>query len=128
MLVKFKVNGDPAVVVSQLKGGRVRGLAVTSPARHPVMPDLPTMAEAGVPGIEAVIWTGFEAPAGTPAAVVRKFRDVVARVLGLPEIRERMAAMAIDPSGNTPEEFRKIIAADIAKWTAVARAANIKAD
>ena len=120
--------GDPAVLVSQMKGGRVRGLAVTSPARHPVLPDLPTMAEAGVAGIEAVIWTGFHAPAGTPAAVIRKFRDEVVRVLGLPEIRERFAAMAIDPSGITPEEYRKIIAADIAKWTAVAKAGNIKAD
>ncbi len=120
--------GDPAVLVSQLKGGRVRGLAVTSPARHPVMPDLPTMAEAGVPGIEVVIWTGFHAPAGTPVAVIRKFRDEVARVIRLPDIGERLAAMAIDPSGNTPEEYRKIIASDIAKWTAVAKASNIRAD
>ncbi len=120
--------GDPAVIVTQLKSGRVRGLAVTSPARHPVLPDLPTMAEAGVEGMEAIIWTGFHAPARTPAGAVRKFRKEVVRVLGLPEMRERMAAMAIDPSGNTPEEYRRIIAADIAKWTAVARAANIKAD
>ncbi len=120
--------GDPAVIVTQLKSGRLRGLAVTSPARHPVLPDLPTMAEAGVAGMEAIIWTGFHAPARTPAAAIRKFRYEVVRVLGLPEIHERMAAMAIDPSGNTPEEYRKIIAADIAKWTAVAKAANIKAD
>jgi len=120
--------GDPAVIVTQLKSGRVRGLAVTSPARHPVLPDLPTMAEAGIAGMEAIIWTGFHAPARTPTAAIRKFRDEVVRVLGLPEIRERMAAMAIDPSGNTPEEYRRIIAADIAKWTAVAKAANIRAD
>ena len=120
--------GDPAVIVTQLKSGRVRGLAVTSPARHPVLPDLPTMAEAGVAGMEAIIWTGFHAPARAPTAAIRKFRAEVVRVLGLPEIRERMVAMAIDPSGNTPEEYRKVIAADIAKWTAVAKAANIKAD
>lgn len=120
--------GDPAVIVSQLKAGRVRGLAVTSPARHPVLPELPTMAEAGVDGMEAIIWTGFHAPARTPVAAIRRFREDVARVLGMPEIRERMAAMAIDPSGNTPEEYRRIIAADIRKWTAVAKAANIKAD
>ncbi len=120
--------GDPAVLVSHLKSGRVRGLAVTSSTRHPVLPDLPTMAEAGVAGIEVIIWTGFHAPAGAPAAVIKRFRDEVVRVLGLPEIRERMAAMAIDPSGNTPEEYRKIIASDIAKWTAVAKAGNIRAD
>jgi len=120
--------GDPAVIVTQLKSGRVRGLAVTSPARHPVLPDLPTMAEAGVAGMEAIIWTGFHAPARAPAAAIRKFRDGVVRTLALPEIRERMAAMAIDPSGNTPEEYRAIIAADIAKWAAVAKSANIRAD
>ena len=120
--------GDPAVIVALLKAGRVRGLAVTSPARHPVLPELPTMAEAGAEGMEAIIWTGFHAPAAVPAAAIRRFRDDVVRTLGLPEIRERMAAMAIDPSGNTPEEYRKIIAADIRKWTAVAQAANIKAD
>jgi len=120
--------GDPAVIVSQLKSGRVRGLAVTSPARHPVLPELPTMAEAGIADMEVIIWTGFHAPARTPTRAIGKFRDVVVRVLGLPEIRERMAAMAIDPSGNTPEEYRRIIAADLAKWTAVAKAANIRAD
>jgi tripartite-type tricarboxylate transporter receptor subunit TctC len=119
---------DPAVAVSQLKAGRVRGLAVTSAARHPVWPELPTLAEAGVPGIEVILWTGFHAPARAPTATVRKFRDKVVQVIGLPEIRERLAAMAVDPSGNTPEEYRRIIAADIAKWTAVAKAANIKAD
>lgn len=120
--------GDPAVIVTQLKAGRVRGLAVTSPARHRLLPELPTMAEAGVEGMEAIIWTGFHAPARAPAVAIRRFRGDVVRVLGYPEIRERFAAMAIDPSGNTPEEYRKIIAADIRKWTAVAKAANIKAD
>ena len=119
---------DPAVAVTQLKAGRVRGLAVTSATRHPVWPEIPTLAEAGVPGIEVILWTGFHAPARAPTAVIRKFRDEVVRVIGLPEIRERLAAMAVDPSGNTPEEYRRIIAADIAKWTAVAKAANIKAD
>ena len=120
--------GDPATIVGLMKAGRVKALAVTSAARHPAWPELPTLAEAGVPDIEVILWTGFHAPARTPAAVVRKFRDEVVRVIGLPEIRERLAAMAIDPSGNTPEEYRRIIAADIAKWTAVAKAANIKAD
>jgi tripartite-type tricarboxylate transporter receptor subunit TctC len=118
---------DPPPVVGPLKGGRVRGLAVTSAKRHPAFPDLPTMTEAGV-DIEVMLWTAFLAPAGTPAAVVRRIRDEVARVVKITEVRERFAAMGIDPVANTPEEFRRIMAADIAKWTAVAKAANIKAE
>jgi tripartite-type tricarboxylate transporter receptor subunit TctC len=119
---------DPPPVIGPLKGGKVRGLAVTSATRHPNWPELPTMAEAGVAGVEVRLFTGFLAPAGTPAAIVQRLQEEVARVVNLPEIRERLAAMAIDPVGNTSEEFARIIAADIAKWTAVAKAANIKAD
>jgi tripartite-type tricarboxylate transporter receptor subunit TctC len=118
---------DPPPVVGPLKGSRVRALAVTSAKRHPGFPSLPTMVEAGV-DIEVMLWTAFLAPAGTPAAVVRRVRDEVVRVVKLPEVRERFAAMGIDPVANTPEEFRRIMAADIAKWTAVAKAANIKAE
>ena len=119
---------DPPPATGPLAGGRVRGLAITSAARHPAWPELPTMAEAGIADIEIVLWSGLLAPAGTPAAVVRKLQDEVARVVRLPEIRERLATLAVDPAGNTSEEFARIIAADIAKWTAVAKAANIKAD
>jgi tripartite-type tricarboxylate transporter receptor subunit TctC len=119
---------DPPPATGPLAGGRVRGLAVTSAARHPSWPDLPTMAEAGIPDIEIVLWSGLLAPAGTPAPIVKKLQEEVARVVRLPEIRDRLASMVIDPVGNTSDEFARIIAADIAKWTAVAKAANIKAD
>ncbi len=119
---------DPPPVTGPLAGGRVRGLAITSAARHPAWPDLPTLAEAGVPDIEIVLWSGLLAPAGTPAAIVKKLQNEVARVVRLAEIRERLAGLAIDPVGNSSEEFARIIAADIVKWTAVAKAANIKAD
>jgi len=119
---------DPPPLAGPLKGGRLRALAVTSPRRHPSWPDVPTMMEAGIPDIDIVIWTGFLAPAGTPAAIVKRLQDEVARVVRLPEIRERLNGMGVDPVGNTSEEFGRIIAADIAKWTAVAKAANIKAD
>ena len=119
---------DPPPVVGQLKAGRLRALAVTSAARQPQWPELPTLAEAGVPDIEVILWTGFQAPSKTPVAVVKKLRDEVARVVHLPEIKERFAVMAIEPSGNSPEEYKRIIASDIKKWTAVAKAANIKAD
>jgi tripartite-type tricarboxylate transporter receptor subunit TctC len=119
---------DPPPLVGQLKAGRVRALAVTSAARHPSYPDVPTMAEAGAPGIEVILWTGFHVPIKTPPAVVRKLHAEISRVIRLPDSVERLATMAIDPSGNTPEEFRRVIAADIEKWAAVAKAANIKAD
>ena len=119
---------DPPPVTAAIKSGRLRALAVTSPKRHPSWPDVPTMMEAGIPDIDIVIWTGFLAPVGTPAAVVKRLQDEVARVVRLPEIRERLNGMGVDPVGNSSEEFARIIAADIAKWTAVARAANIKAD
>jgi tripartite-type tricarboxylate transporter receptor subunit TctC len=119
---------DPPPLAGPLKSGRLRALAVTSPRRHPSWPDVPTMMEAGIPDIDIVIWTGFLAPAGTPAAIVKRLQDEVARVVRLPEIRERLNGMGVDPVGNTSEEFGRVIAADIAKWTAVAKAANIKAD
>jgi tripartite-type tricarboxylate transporter receptor subunit TctC len=119
---------DPPPAIGPLKGGRVRGLAVTSATRDPSMPELPTLSEAGGPDVEIRLFTGFLAPAATPSAIVKRLQQEVARVVKLPEIKERLDQMAIVPSGNTPEEFRQIIARDIAKWTAVAKAANIKAD
>ncbi len=119
---------DPPPAIGLLKSGKARGLAVTSATRHPNWPELPTLAEAGIPDFEIRLFTGFLAPAGTPPAIVRRLQREVARVVRLPEIRSRLNEMAIDPSGNTPEEFRGIIARDIKKWTAVARAADIKAD
>jgi len=119
---------DPPPAIGPLKGGKVKGLAVTSAKRDPSMPDLPTLAEAGVPDVEIRLFTGFLAPAATPSAIVKRLQQELARVVKLPEIKERLDQMAIVPSGSTPEEFRGIIARDIAKWTAVAKAANIKAD
>src|SRR4029078_5457962 len=111
-----------------VRSGRRRALSVTSARRRPSWPDVPTMMEAGIPDIEIVIWTGFLVPAGTPAPVVKRLQEENARVVRLPESRERLGGMGVDPVGNTSEEFGRIIAADIAKWTAVAKAANIRAD
>jgi len=119
---------DPPPISAHIKSGKLRALAVTSARRHPSWPDVPTMMEAGIPDTDIVIWTGFLAPAGTPAAIVRRLQDEVARVVRLPDIRERLNGLGVDPVGNSSEEFGRIIAADIAKWTAVAKAANIKAD
>jgi len=119
---------DPPPVIGPIKGGRVRALAVTASKRDPAWPEVPTLAEAGGPDVEIRLFTGFHAPAATPRATVDRLQQEVARVVKIPEIRERLEQMSIVPSGNTSEEFRAIIAREIDKWTAVAKAANIKAD
>ena len=117
---------DPPPVVGSLKGGKVRGLAITSAVRHPAFPDIPTMAEAGMSDMEIKIWMALFVPAHTPAGVVKKLQEEVVRVVRLPEIRERLATLMVDPVGSSSEELGRTVAADIAKWTAVARSANIK--
>jgi tripartite-type tricarboxylate transporter receptor subunit TctC len=119
---------DSPPVVGQIRAGKLRGLAVTSPKRAAFMPDLPTVIEAGVPDFEVVLWTSLFAPAGTPAAIVRKLQAEIAKILQIPEIRERMTAIGIDPIGGTPEELAAQLGADLARWTKVARTAGIKAD
>jgi tripartite-type tricarboxylate transporter receptor subunit TctC len=119
---------DPPPSAGALKAGRLRGLAITTPVRHPSWPDIPTLAEAGIPDVAFVTWFGLFLPARAPQAIARKLRDELARALALPDVRERFATLGVDPSGMPGEEFAKVIAADIARWTAVARAANIKAN
>ena len=119
---------DPPPAAGPIKSGTVRPLAVTSARRHPGFPDVPTMAEAGVPNMEVPVWTAFFLPAKTPPAIVARLQKEVARVVQTPEVRERFAGMGIEPVGGTAEELGRQVASDIAKWTAVARAANIKND
>lgn len=119
---------DPPPLLGALKSGKVRGLAVTWATRHPSFPDLPTMAEAGIPDMVVPIWMGLFLPAGTPSAIVHKLRDEVASSLASPDVREKMGSMGVDPSGMQPAEFSQFVASEIKRWTAVAKAANITAD
>ena len=119
---------DSPPVVGQIKAGKLRGLAVTSPKRAAFMPELPTVIEAGVPDFEVVLWTSLFAPAGTPPAVVRRLQGEIAKIVQAPEIRERIGALGIDPVGGTPEELAAQLRADLARWTRVARAAGVKAN
>jgi tripartite-type tricarboxylate transporter receptor subunit TctC len=119
---------DPPPATGALKAGTLRGLAVTSPKRHPSWPDLPTMAEAGVPDMEVPVWTAFFAPAKTPPAIVARLQKEVARVVQTEEVRARFAQMGLDPVGGSSEDLGRQVERDIAKWTAVAKAANIKND
>jgi tripartite-type tricarboxylate transporter receptor subunit TctC len=118
---------DPPPVSGPLKSGTVRGLAVTSPKRHPSWPELPTLKEAGV-DMEVPVWTAFFAPAKTPPAIVAKLQKEVARVVQTPEVKERFATMGLDPVGGSSADLGRQVARDIEKWTAVAKAANIKND
>jgi tripartite-type tricarboxylate transporter receptor subunit TctC len=119
---------DPPPATGALKAGTLRGLAVTSGKRHPSWPDLPTMAEAGVPDMEVPVWTAFFAPARTPPAIVARLQKEVARVVQTTEVRERFAGMGLDPVGGSSDDLGRRVARDIEKWTAVAKAANIKND
>jgi tripartite-type tricarboxylate transporter receptor subunit TctC len=119
---------DPPPAAGALKSGMVRGLAVTSAKRHPSWPELPTLVELGFPEMDVPVWTALFAPAGTPPAIVARLQRELARTVQLPEVKERFAAMGVDPVGGTSEELGRQVARDIEKWTAVARAANIKND
>ena len=119
---------DPPPSTGPIKAGTVRALAVTSAKRHPSWPDLPTMAEAGVPDMEVPVWTAFFAPAKTPPAIVARLQKETARAVQSAEVRERFAGMGLDPVGGSSEDLARQVERDIAKWTAVAKAANIKND
>jgi tripartite-type tricarboxylate transporter receptor subunit TctC len=120
------VDAPPAM--AQIKAGRLRALAVTSRARAAVLPDVPTMIEAGMGQYEVVLWTSLFAPAGTPRPVLEAIHAQALKALQVPEVRERMAALGIDPVGNTPEQLGAILRADLEKWTAVAKSAGVKAE
>jgi tripartite-type tricarboxylate transporter receptor subunit TctC len=109
-----------------VKDGRLRALGVTSAKRAVGAPDIPTIAEAGVPGYEATQWFGTLAPAGTPADIVNRLHKEIVRVLAIPDMRERFAADGAEPVGSTPEEFLAYIRAETAKWADVIKQAGIK--
>src|SRR5215216_220210 len=117
---------DAAPAAGQIKAGQLRALAVTSAKRSGEFPDVPTLAEAGVPDMDVSLWSGLFVPAGTPSAIVKKLQDEIMRIVRLPDIQERFRTLAVEPVGNTSEEFGRLVAADIGRWTAVAKAGNIK--
>ena len=118
---------DTPPLMPTLKAGRVRALAVTSAKRATAMPDLPAIAES-VPGYEMVLWIGVFAPAGTPSELAAKLNAEVVRIVGLPDIREKLAGLGVEPIGNTSEEMADRIRREIAKYGPVVRAAGMKAE
>ncbi len=112
--------------IPQVKAGKIRALAVSTGKRSSAMPDLPTIAEAGVPGYEAGAWFGLLAPAGTPKQIVAQLSAESARILKLPDISKRISELGAEPVGSTPEQFAELIKTEIAKWAKVIKDANVE--
>jgi len=109
-----------------MQSGKLAPVAVTSSRRSQALPDLPTTAEAGVPGYEASTWYGVLAPAHTPAAVIARLHENIVKILAVPETRARLADQGFEPVGNSPEEFGAYIKSEIAKWGKVIGDAGIR--
>ncbi len=118
---------DTPPLVPQIKSGRVKALAVTSAKRSASMPEVPAMAET-VPGYEMVLWIGVFAPAGTPPDIATKLNAEVVRIINLPDVREKLAGMGVEPLGNTQEQMAEWIRREIARFGPVVKAAGIKAE
>lgn len=118
--------GTGPEMTTHIKSGALRALAISTSSRSPAMPDLQTVAEAGLPGFAVDVWFGLLAPAGTPRPIVDKVNRAVGAVLQNPEMRNRLIEMNAVPAFNSPDEFSALIKSDIVKWGKVVREANIK--
>lgn len=117
-----------AAVMPHVKAAKLRALAVASPTRSPSLPDLPTLAEIGLPNIKGDAWIGFIAPAKTPPAVIKILHDQIVQVLAEPAVKERLGTQYMDAVGNSPEDFRKLLAADVERWKPVVAQNKITLD
>ena len=130
-LIAGEVNvlfSEMLTAAPQLKSGKLRALAVTTAARTPFLPDLPTIAESGLAGYDVSVWYGLLAPAGTPKAIVARLNADAARALATPDLKERFAKMGSTAASSTPEEFDAFIRRDYERWARVIKSAGIKAE
>jgi tripartite-type tricarboxylate transporter receptor subunit TctC len=125
--VQIMFNGIPSSM-PHLKAGRIKAYAVTTSARSPAAPELPTIAESGYPGAEATSWTGVLAPAGTPTSIIERLHAEFAKVLQQPDVQARLSADGAVPVGSTPREFSQYIKTELAKWGKVVKASGATAN
>ncbi|MBO0712615.1 MAG: tripartite tricarboxylate transporter substrate binding protein [Acetobacteraceae bacterium] len=119
---------SPAAAIPQIKQGNVRALAITGPVRSTILPEVPTMAEAGYPNIEGDSWVGVLAPRATPRDIIDLLRREIARIIAEPDMKARLAELGYDPVASSPEDFAARIKREIGTWGKVIRDANIKAE
>jgi tripartite-type tricarboxylate transporter receptor subunit TctC len=117
---------DPPPTVPQIKAGKLKALAVTGSERLPELPNVPTMAEAGYPSVNVQLWSGMFAPASTPPAIVAKLEKALFKAIHDPSVAARLKNMAINPSNDTPEQFKQLIESDIKTFHSVVQAAHLK--
>jgi tripartite-type tricarboxylate transporter receptor subunit TctC len=122
------IFGEPASMMGFLKSGKLRALAVTSGKRALSLPELPTMAEAGVAGYDVTSWNGILIPASTPAPIVDRLNAELNKIITAPAMRDRMIGLGYEPVGGTPDAFGKFIQSELAKWAPVVKAANVRID
>jgi tripartite-type tricarboxylate transporter receptor subunit TctC len=122
------VNVALSPAIPLVRAGKLKAIAVTGAQRSPQLPEVPTVAESGYPGFEDRTWVGLFVPSATPAAAVSRLNAEVERVLQLPDIRERMAGIAFDPIGGTPQAFGQFVKAEAAKFARFIREARIKVE
>ena len=120
-------TGSPALI-SHIRGGKLRPLAVSSPKRMPALPDVPTVAESGYPGFDADQWYGIVAPAGLPAPLVALYNSEINKALASPEVARALAIEGAEPTPTTPQAFAQLIASEIPRWGQVIKRGNVKAD
>jgi tripartite-type tricarboxylate transporter receptor subunit TctC len=122
------IFGEPASLVQHIKAGKLRAVAVTSAKRSLGLPDLPTIADSGVPGYEVTSWNGMLAPAGTPSDIIKRLNSEFNRAISAPDMKQRMIDNGYEPVGGPPEKFGQHIHAEIVKWAPVVKAAGVKVD
>jgi tripartite-type tricarboxylate transporter receptor subunit TctC len=129
------ISGNPPIgfaalsaAVPFIQDGKLRALAVMSQHRSQAFPDLPTIAEAGYPELDGDAWVGVLVPAGTPKEVIARLHQGIVKIIDEPDTKERLAAIGLEPVGNSPEQFSGQLKVEMEKWTKIIRAAKIRAE
>jgi tripartite-type tricarboxylate transporter receptor subunit TctC len=125
--VHFSFANVPAIL-GHVRSGRLRALAVLAPKRSDLMPDVPTMQEAGVDGVEVPVWYALLAPAATPREIVNVLGTATARAARAPDLRQRLVEQGAEPVGSTPEEFAKLLREEVTRWAEVVKISGAKAE